>query len=99
MENDTGTGPPAVSVPDGGVAVYPLGGSTVYVAPDVNPTNVIELADVYFVRPAIVTPHIVPLARPLSVNVDVKVPLATENVTDAVDELLVTVPVPPLVIV
>ena len=99
MENDTDTVPLVVNVPDGGVAVYPLGGSTVYVAPDVNPANVIELADVYFVRPAIVTPHIVPLARPLSVNVDVKVPLATENVTDAVDELLVTDPVPPLVIV
>ena len=49
--------------------------------------------------PATVTLHTVPLARPLSVNVDVKVPLATENVTDAVDELLVTDPVPPLLIV
>ena len=66
--------------------MYPLGGSTVYVAPDVNPTNVIELADVYFVRPAIVTPHTVPLARPLSVNVSANVPDAAENVigTDAV---------------
>ena len=49
--------------------------------------------------PATVTLHTVPLARPLSVNVYVKVPLATENVTDAVDELLVTDPVPPPVIV
>ena len=60
--------------------MYPLGGSTVYVAPDVNPTNVIELADVYFVRPPIVTPHTVPLARPLSVNVSVNVPDAAVNV-------------------
>ena len=80
VENDTGVVPPAVSVPDGGEAVYPLGGSTVYVAPDVNPANVIELADVYFVRPAIVTPHIVPLARPLSVNVSTNVPDAAVNV-------------------
>jgi hypothetical protein len=88
VENDTVSVPPVVKVPDGGVVVYPLGGSTVYVAPDVNPANVIELADVYFVRPAIVTPHIVPVARPLSVNVSTNVPDAIENVidTDAVTE-------------
>ena len=65
--------------------MYPLGRSTVYVAPDVNPTNVIKLADVYFVKPPIVTPPTVPLARPLSVNV-----------ADPLDEPLVAEPVPPL---
>jgi hypothetical protein len=65
-----------------------------------NPANEIDVPVVDFVpTPATVTLHTVPLARPLSVNVDVKVPLATENVTDAVDELLVTDPVPPPVIV
>ena len=88
VENDTVTVPPELSVPDGGAAVYPLGGSTVSVAPDVNPTNVIELADVYFVNPPILTPPTVPLARRLS-----------ENVADPLGEPLVAEPVPPLEIV
>ena len=65
-----------------------------------NPANEIDVPVVDFVpTPATVTLHTVPLARPLSVNVDVKVPLAAENVTDAVDKPPVTDPVPPLVIV
>ena len=60
---------------------------------------IVDDVDEYVAAPVIVTPHSVPLARSLSVNVDVKVPPATENVTDAVDKLPVTVPVPPLVIV
>ena len=59
----------------------------------------VDDVDEYVAAPFSVTLHSVPLARSLSVNVDVKVPPATENVTDAVDKLPVTVPVPPLVIV
>ena len=58
--------------------MYPLRGSAVYVTPDVNPTNVIGLADVYCVNPPIVTPHTALLARPPSVNVGVKVPATAD---------------------
>ena len=59
-----------------------------------NPANEIDVPVVDFVpAPATVTPHTVPLAIPLSVNVALMVPVASENITVTDADPLDTVPV------